>query len=358
MQRKPSRDARDVGSGVRRGQPLEEERLVLLENGELRVLTDRGLHALHERHRGLAKAQRVRTAQGELPQAHAEAHAMLVVALEQPRFDECLDLPVGGRRRQVRASADLRGRLHGALRREGLEDAHDPLGDGVARRRVGHAPSVPHPSRTLSGRVMRVPPHPSRAYADAVTTTTSSLPVTAAAARDDRITLRFMSVPGDTAAGGRSVAAGSVMEWIDKAGYACAVGWAGTYCVTAYVGNVRHRRPIAPGSLIEVARAHHPHRTHEHARRRHGVLERGEHARVHARDDLRADLRGQGRGWAARGGAGVDPEDPLRSASSPTPRSSASRRAPRSSGSCSTRTTPTPARLRARRCASSCRRAS
>ena len=65
--------------------------------------------------------------------------------------------------------------------------------------------------------------------------------------------MRFMSVPGDTAAGGRSVAAGSVMEWIDKAGYACAVGWAGTYCVTAYVGNVRHRRPIAPGSLIEVA---------------------------------------------------------------------------------------------------------
>ncbi|MBU4465693.1 MAG: acyl-CoA thioesterase [Actinobacteria bacterium] len=61
-----------------------------------------------------------------------------------------------------------------------------------------------------------------------------------------------MSVPGDTAAGGRSVAAGSVMEWIDKAGYACAVGWSGAYCVTAYVGNVRHRRPIPPGSLIEV----------------------------------------------------------------------------------------------------------
>ena len=64
-----------------------------------------------------------------------------------------------------------------------------------------------------------------------------------------------MSEPGDTAAGGRSVAAGSVMEWIDKAGYACAVGWAGAYCVTAYVGNVRHRRPIAPGSLIEVPHA-------------------------------------------------------------------------------------------------------
>lgn len=77
-------------------------------------------------------------------------------------------------------------------------------------------------------------------------------PTSPAAARDDRITLRFMTTPADTAAGGRSVAAGSVMEWIDKAGYACAVGWSGAYCVTAYVGNVRHRRPIPPGSLIEV----------------------------------------------------------------------------------------------------------
>ena len=57
----------------------------------------------------------------------------------------------------------------------------------------------------------------------------------------------------DTAAGHRSSRRGQrLMEWIDEAGYACAVGWAGAYCVTASVGNVRHRRPIAPGSLIEV----------------------------------------------------------------------------------------------------------
>lgn len=84
-------------------------------------------------------------------------------------------------------------------------------------------------------------------------------------ARDDRITLRFLTTPADTAAGGRSVAAGSVMEWIDKAGYACAVGWAGAYCVTAHVGNVRHRRPIRPGSMIEVqARIIHTGRTSMH----------------------------------------------------------------------------------------------
>lgn len=72
------------------------------------------------------------------------------------------------------------------------------------------------------------------------------------AGRDDRVALRFLAAPSDTAAGGRSVAAGSVMEWIDKAGYACAVGWSGAYCVTAYIGNVQHRRPIPPGSLVEV----------------------------------------------------------------------------------------------------------
>ncbi len=83
--------------------------------------------------------------------------------------------------------------------------------------------------------------------------------------KDDRITLRFMTTPADTAAGGRSIAAGSVMEWIDKAGYACAVGWAGAYAVTAYVGNVRHRRPIRPGSLIEVqARVIHTGRSSMH----------------------------------------------------------------------------------------------
>jgi 4-hydroxybenzoyl-CoA thioesterase len=82
---------------------------------------------------------------------------------------------------------------------------------------------------------------------------------------DDRVVLRFLATPADTAAGGRSVAAGSVMEWIDKAGYACAVGWSGAYCVTAYVGNVRHRRPIPPSSLIEVqARIIHTGRTSMH----------------------------------------------------------------------------------------------
>jgi 4-hydroxybenzoyl-CoA thioesterase len=42
-----------------------------------------------------------------------------------------------------------------------------------------------------------------------------------------------------------NVSGGRVPEWIDKAGYACAVGWSGSYCVTAYAGNVRFSRPVA-----------------------------------------------------------------------------------------------------------------
>ena len=83
--------------------------------------------------------------------------------------------------------------------------------------------------------------------------------------QSDRITLRFMANPQDVAASGTTVAAGSVLEWIDKAGYACAVGWSASYCVTAYVGNVHFTRPIEPGRLVEVhARIIHTGRTSMH----------------------------------------------------------------------------------------------
>lgn len=68
---------------------------------------------------------------------------------------------------------------------------------------------------------------------------------------NDRITLRFLANPADTAVDGSSVQAGRVLEWIDKAGYACAAGFSSSYCVTAYVGNVHFTRPILPGNLIE-----------------------------------------------------------------------------------------------------------
>ncbi len=48
------------------------------------------------------------------------------------------------------------------------------------------------------------------------------------------------------------VTGGRVLEWIDKAAYACAVGWSGAYCVTAYVGHIHFTRPIPSGHMVEV----------------------------------------------------------------------------------------------------------
>lgn len=64
------------------------------------------------------------------------------------------------------------------------------------------------------------------------------------------LTLRFLAAPTDAGYSG-NVSGGRVLEWIDKAGYACAVGWSGSYCVTAYVGNVRFSRPVRVGHLVE-----------------------------------------------------------------------------------------------------------
>ena len=65
------------------------------------------------------------------------------------------------------------------------------------------------------------------------------------------VTLRFLAQPVDVNFGGK-VHGGSVMRWIDQAGYACAVGWSGHYCVTVYVGGIRFYKPILVGSLVEV----------------------------------------------------------------------------------------------------------
>lgn len=70
--------------------------------------------------------------------------------------------------------------------------------------------------------------------------------------RSREISLRFLAEPGDVNFGGK-VHGGAVMRWIDQAGYACAVGWSGHYCVTAYVGGIRFVRPILIGHLVEVA---------------------------------------------------------------------------------------------------------
>ncbi|UUZ72067.1 acyl-CoA thioesterase [Polaromonas sp. P1(28)-8] len=65
------------------------------------------------------------------------------------------------------------------------------------------------------------------------------------------ITLRFLAEPSTVNFGGK-VHGGTVMKWIDEAGYACATSWAKRYCVTVSVGTIRFQRPIMIGDLVEV----------------------------------------------------------------------------------------------------------
>lgn len=67
----------------------------------------------------------------------------------------------------------------------------------------------------------------------------------------DNITLRFLAEPTDVNFGG-NVFGGSVMKWIDHAGYTCAASWSHSYCVTAYVGGIQFLRPIRVGDLVEL----------------------------------------------------------------------------------------------------------
>jgi acyl-CoA hydrolase len=73
----------------------------------------------------------------------------------------------------------------------------------------------------------------------------------AATGNQRALTLRFLAEPSEVNFGGK-VHGGTVMKWIDQAGYACAVGWSGQYCVTVYVGGIRFIQPILIGHLVEV----------------------------------------------------------------------------------------------------------
>ena len=63
------------------------------------------------------------------------------------------------------------------------------------------------------------------------------------------VTFRFLAEPTDVNFGGK-VHGGAVMKWIDQAGYACAAGWSGRYCVTVYVGGIQVLDQV--GQIVEV----------------------------------------------------------------------------------------------------------
>ncbi|MBB1473594.1 MULTISPECIES: acyl-CoA thioesterase [unclassified Luteimonas] len=72
------------------------------------------------------------------------------------------------------------------------------------------------------------------------------------AERTHHLTLRFLAEPTDVNYGGK-VHGGTVMKWIDQAGFAAAVGWSGHYCVTIAVGGIRFVAPIRISDLVTVS---------------------------------------------------------------------------------------------------------
>lgn len=69
--------------------------------------------------------------------------------------------------------------------------------------------------------------------------------------QQNEVTFRFLAEPTDVNFGGK-VHGGMVMKWIDQAGYACAVGWSGAYCVTASVSGIQFVKPLLIGDLVTV----------------------------------------------------------------------------------------------------------
>ena len=66
--------------------------------------------------------------------------------------------------------------------------------------------------------------------------------------RSNHVTLRFLAEPNF----GGKVHGGAIMKWLDQAGYTCAVGWTGDYCVTQYVGGIHFLYPVHVAELVEL----------------------------------------------------------------------------------------------------------
>ena len=65
------------------------------------------------------------------------------------------------------------------------------------------------------------------------------------------ITLRFLAASSTFTPTGR-IPGGTVLRWVDEAGFACATAWAKCACVTERVGAAHFMRSIRPGDLVEV----------------------------------------------------------------------------------------------------------
>ncbi|MDR5711542.1 acyl-CoA thioesterase [Nesterenkonia flava] len=85
--------------------------------------------------------------------------------------------------------------------------------------------------------------------------------------RRSSIELTFREVKGTSKES--AVAAGVVVDWIDKTAYACAASWTRSACVTSYVGNMHFTVPIPRDTPVTVqARVVHTGRTSVHIQTR------------------------------------------------------------------------------------------
>lgn len=86
-------------------------------------------------------------------------------------------------------------------------------------------------------------------------------------ARRSSIELTFREVKGTSR--DSTVAAGVVVDWIDKTAYACAASWSRASCVTSYVGNMHFAVPVPRDTPVTVqARVVHTGRTSVHVQTR------------------------------------------------------------------------------------------
>lgn len=65
------------------------------------------------------------------------------------------------------------------------------------------------------------------------------------------ITLRFIAAQTDSLLPGK-IHGGTLLRWMDEAGFACASAWAHGPCVTAFISSATFAHAVHAGQLVEV----------------------------------------------------------------------------------------------------------
>ena len=65
------------------------------------------------------------------------------------------------------------------------------------------------------------------------------------------ITLRFLAHPSDSLSGNK-ISGGTLLRWMDEAGFACGCAWARGRCVTAFISSATFAHAVRAGQLVQV----------------------------------------------------------------------------------------------------------